>query len=330
MALIKPEQLRSGSYNITGSLFGTSSYAEYALTASFALNGGGGGSSFPFTGSAIITGSLVVTGSVKATAGFTGSLQGTASLATFATTANFANNANLASTALLANEPVGDWIPQKPDPNGISPYNLGSPTAAWNSLYVNHGTIFFLSESFGSPTISSSFSVEDDPDGSSRFILGTKKSGSITENIVISNKGASLAITASFAQTASFVQNAQTASFINPTFISQSAANSGFGAGSGGSFISTGSITASVDITGDIFIIRSGSYNPFTVSSTGLTTISGSATNLFLIKNASNQPILTVSQSGIVTLATQSMDPIGTAPNGAIYFTSDSFFIGLD
>lgn len=38
MALIKPEQLRSGSYNITGSLFGTSSYANFALTASYALN----------------------------------------------------------------------------------------------------------------------------------------------------------------------------------------------------------------------------------------------------------------------------------------------------
>lgn len=253
MALIKPEQLRSGSYNITGSLFGTSSYANYALTASFALNGGGGGSSFPFTGSAIITGSLVVTGSVKATAGFTGSLQGTA------TNANFADVANLASNALLADEPAGDWVPRKPDPFGFSPYNLGSPTAAWNHLYVNHGTIYFLSESFGAPTISSSLSVEDDPDGSSRFVIGTKEPGSTTKNIIISDKGASLAITASYALTASFaqnartasffsgsvsnaisasyaltasfVQNAQTASFINPTFISQSAAASGFGAG---------------------------------------------------------------------------------------------------
>jgi hypothetical protein len=42
MALIKPEQLRSGFFEITGSLFGTSSYADYALTASYALNGGGG------------------------------------------------------------------------------------------------------------------------------------------------------------------------------------------------------------------------------------------------------------------------------------------------
>jgi hypothetical protein len=263
MALIKPEQLRSGSYNITGSLFGTSSYANYALTASFALNGGGGGSSFPFTGSAIITGSLVVTGSVKATAGFTGSLQGTASLATlatFAAAANLAFYADTANSAALAAAPSGDWIPQKPDPvTKLSPYSLGSPDAWWNSLYVGNSTIYFLSESIGGPTISSSFSVEDDPNGSSRFVLGTKEPGSTTKNIIISDKGisaaisASYALTASFAQnaqtasffsgsvsnavsasyalTASFVQNAQTASFINPTFISQSAAASGFGAG---------------------------------------------------------------------------------------------------
>jgi hypothetical protein len=46
MALIKPEQLRSGFYDITGSLFGTSSYADFALTASYAMNGGGSGTPF--------------------------------------------------------------------------------------------------------------------------------------------------------------------------------------------------------------------------------------------------------------------------------------------
>ena len=49
------------SVSITGSLMGSSSYA---LTASYALNGGGG-SSFPFTGSAVITGSLIITGSLR-------------------------------------------------------------------------------------------------------------------------------------------------------------------------------------------------------------------------------------------------------------------------
>jgi hypothetical protein len=285
MALIKPEQLRSGSYNITGSLFGTSSYANYALTASFALNGGGGGSTFPFTGSAIITGSLTVTGSVRATAGFTGSLRGTASLATlatFAAAANLAFYADTANSAALAAAPSSDWIPAKPDPvTRLSPYSLGSPDAWWNSLYVGNSTIYFLSESIGGPTISSSFSVIDDPDGSSRFVLGTKEPGSTTKNIVISDKGISAAISASYALTASYALNS---SVTDTPFR-----------------ISTGSISASVNIGSTIFLITN-----------------------------NNVPVLTVSQSGIVTLATQSIDPTGTAPNGAIYFTSSSFFIGLD
>jgi hypothetical protein len=55
----------TGSLNaptITGSLQGSSSYA---LTASYALNGGSGGDSFPYTGSAIISSSLTVTGSMS-------------------------------------------------------------------------------------------------------------------------------------------------------------------------------------------------------------------------------------------------------------------------
>ena len=187
----KPGQLQ------TGSLFNISS--SYALTASFALNGGGGGSSFPYTGSAIISGSLAVTGSVRATAGFTGSLQGTASFAT------------------TANQPSGDWIPAKPDPNGISPYSLGSAESPWNSLYVNHGTIYFISQSVGQPTTSASISIKDNT-----FTFNATDAQGNTSETVITDTGASLAVSASIAQTASY---------INPTFISQSAAASGFGAG---------------------------------------------------------------------------------------------------
>ena len=62
----------TGSFS--GSLVGTAttattatsaSYALNATTASYALNAGGGGSSFPYTGSAIISGSLLVTGSLN-------------------------------------------------------------------------------------------------------------------------------------------------------------------------------------------------------------------------------------------------------------------------
>ena len=102
------------------------------------------------------------------------------------------------------------------------------------------------------------------------------------------------------------------------------------GTGGSGFSITSGSVTASVDLTNSIFLIQSGTFTPFSVSNLGLTTISGSATDLFLIKNTSNQNILRVSQSGVVIFATQSATLTGTAPNGGIYFTSTSFYVGLD
>jgi len=128
----------------------------------------------------------------------------------------------------------------------------------------------------------------------------------------LSNYTSSLATSASYALTASYAL---------------------FAANGGGSSntnqIATGSITASVDISpNNLFLIKSGSNVYFNISSSSNITLSS---NLFIIKNfTTQQPVLTVSQSGIVTLATQSIDPTGTAPNGAIYFTSSSLFIGLD
>jgi hypothetical protein len=82
-----------GSNSIISASQATS--ASYALTASFALNaGGGGGSTFPFSGSAVITGSLLisssltVTGSLRVSGSITGSLFGTASFATSASNIN--------------------------------------------------------------------------------------------------------------------------------------------------------------------------------------------------------------------------------------------------
>jgi hypothetical protein len=96
--------------------------------------------------------------------------------------------------------------------------------------------------------------------------------------------------TSSFANYASF---ALTASY---------ALNGGGGGGGGDPFrITTGSISASVNIGPTIFIITN-----------------------------NNQPVLTVSQSGVVVFATQSQELAGPAPNGGIYFTSASFFVGLD
>jgi hypothetical protein len=71
---------------------------------------------------------------------------------------------------------------------------------------------------------------------------------------------------------------------------------------------------------------------PFSGSAviTGSLEIKSDINNIFLIKNFNNQPILTVSQSGVVIVATQSAELTSTAPNGGIYFTSGSFFVGLD
>lgn len=93
--------------------------------------------------------------------------------------------------------------------------------------------------------------------------------------------------------------------------------------------LATGSVSASVNIVNDIFIIKSGSTVPFSINASGQVTISGSGTNLFLIKNTNNQPVLTVSQSGVIILATQSVELTSPAPAGGIYFTSGSFYVGL-
>jgi hypothetical protein len=75
-----------------------------------------------------------------------------------------------------------------------------------------------------------------------------------------------------------------------------------------------------------------GSGFPFSGSAviTGSLEIKSDINNIFLIKNFNNEPILTVSQSGVVIIATQSLELTGSAPNGGMYFTSGSFFVGLD
>ena len=75
----------SGGTVSTASLLTTASAVNNIITftkgdgSTFPITvatGSGGGSSFPYTGSAIISGSLVVTGSITATTGFSGSFSG--------------------------------------------------------------------------------------------------------------------------------------------------------------------------------------------------------------------------------------------------------------
>ena len=91
------------TYNATtDTITATASYAttalssSYAVTASFALNAGGSGTGFPFTGSAQVTGSMGITGSLQVTGGVTASLQGTASRAVTASYSDVSRNAEVA------------------------------------------------------------------------------------------------------------------------------------------------------------------------------------------------------------------------------------------
>jgi hypothetical protein len=91
--------------------------------------------------------------------------------------------------------------------------------------------------------------------------------------------------------------------------------------------ISTGSVTASVHLNGDIFLIKSGSNTFFSINENSNTTISS---DLFIIKNYTTQePVLVVSQS-IVQFVTQSSTPTGTTTAGSIWFTSSSLYVGLE
>jgi hypothetical protein len=93
-----------------------------------------------------------------------------------------------------------------------------------------------------------------------------------------------------------------------------------------GSLIVTGSVTLT-----SIFRKTDTSGNSlFLINSNGSTSIKSDANDIFLIKNQNDIPLFTVSQSGIVVFSTQSVELTGSAPNGGIYFTSQSFYIGLD
>ena len=89
--------------------------------------------------------------------------------------------------------------------------------------------------------------------------------------------------------------------------------------------ISTGSVSASVNIIGDLFLIKSASSEFMSITS-NTTTITN---DIFIIKNNNNIPIYTISES-IVYLATQSAELIGSTIAGGMYFTSSSFYVGLE
>jgi len=100
-----------------------------------------------------------------------------------------------------------------------------------------------------------------------------------------------------------------------------------------GSQISGSVASASYALTAS-FALNGGGGNSFPFSGsaviTGSLLIKSDVNDIFLIKNFNNQPILTVSQSGVIVLATQSAALTNPAPVGGIYFTSGTFYVGLE
>jgi hypothetical protein len=119
--------------------------------------------------------------------------------------------------------------------------------------------------------------------------------------------------------------------FFNPISGSFTGSFSGDGAGlfnTTAIALSIGNITASIsDDPNNLFLIKSGSASYLNIKANGNTTL---YSDLFIVKNfTTQQPVLTVSQS-VIQFATQSAIPTGTTQAGAIWFTSSSFYVGLE
>ena len=250
---------------------------------------------------------------------FTGSLLGTASYAIYAETSSYATNFFVSGT--------------------LTAQTIIVQTISSSIIYSSGSNIFGNSLSdtqrlTGSVTVTGSLAVNG-----SNVILTNQTSSFYTGSYTGSFTG-SLFGTASYAVTASYALTASYASSGNGLF-SGSFSGSFEGNGSGLtnisassivglnlSQISTGSITASVDVNANnLFLIKSGSTNYFNIASDSSTT---AYSNLFVIKNfTTQQSILTVSES-ILQLATHSSNPTGPIEVGSFYFTATDLYIGLD
>lgn len=169
----------------------------------------------------------------------------------------------------------------------------------------------------------------------------------ITGSFFGTSSWAASASYALLAKTASYALFATSASFSNTashslTNISSASINNAtitFIRGNGSTFPVTvnnvtNSVSSSYAVTASFALNGGGGGVSFPYSGsaviTGSLQIKSDVNNIFLIKNFNDQPILTVSQSGVIVIVTQSIELTGSAPNGGMYFTSESFFVGLD
>lgn len=83
------------------------------------------------------------------------------------------------------------------------------------------------------------------------------------------------------------------------------------------------------DITASQAVSASYSPTPYLILTGSVFAKVNTSNDIFLIKSASVN-MLTITQSGVVILSTQSAQLSGSAPVGGIYFTSSSFYVGLE
>lgn len=88
-------------------------------------------------------------------------------------------------------------------------------------------------------------------------------------------------------------------------------------------------VTGSIWLTGNISA-SSGLFFDDVVINNGKLEIVTDDEDVFLIKNVRGGNLFYVSQSGIAVFAVHETDPGGDAPIGGVYFTSTSFFVGLE
>lgn len=226
--------LGTGStYPITASRAISSSFAQSALSSSYALNSIQGttlgtGSTYPFTSSQAISASWA-----PSTGGST--LLSTGS--TYPITSSWNISASYARTSSGLNELSQDVLPLL-----TNVYNLGSPTQQWKSLYVSSASIYVdnvpisVDENgvFIITTESSSYSQN-----SSVAFLASDISGGIG---ALLNDGSSYFITSSYSESSNSSSYSLTASF---------ATNGGITLGTGSTypFTSSRSISSSFAIT---------------------------------------------------------------------------------
>jgi len=106
---------------------------------------------------------------------------------------------------------------------------------------------------------------------------------------------------------------------------------------SAGSRIVSGSATASISPV-EGFVVNISTLITGSLTTSGSTFLQGTLfitgsneSDLLIVKNYQNEPIFEVKQTGIVSFATQSSElSDASASAGSVYFTSSSFFVGLE